>query len=146
MKMFSLFRALIFVLMIGGTVWAQEGHNAFVVHPYRSGGDLGGPRFWTSGMIALVALDGGAKVADSYITRRNIDGGGGEYNPIARPFVHTAAVQAVAMAAMFGAEVTTAYWLHTRRHDNPGRVVLIGGAILNGLGAASSFKNRIQGW
>ena len=132
--------------MIGGAVWAQQGHNAFVVHLYRSGGDLGGPRFWTAGMIALVALDGGAKVADSYITRRNIDGGGGEYNPIARPVVHTAAVQSVAMAAMFGAEVTTAYWLHRRRHDNLGRVVLIGGAVLNGLGAASSFENRIRGW
>src|SRR5579863_3293380 len=104
MKMFALVRTLIFGLifglMIGGTVWAQEGHNAFVVHPYRTGGALGGPRFWTPGVIALVGLDGGAKVADSYITRRNIDGGGDEYNPIARPFVHTAAVQAVAMAAM----------------------------------------------
>jgi hypothetical protein len=150
MKMFSVVRALIFWLIfgviVGGTVFAQEAQNAFVVHPYRSDGDPAGSRFWTPSTIALVALDGGAKAADSYITRRNIDGGGAEFNPIARPFVHTAAVQAVATGAMFGAEVATAYWLHRRGHDNFGRAVLVGGAVVNGVGAALSFKHRVAEW
>jgi hypothetical protein len=48
-------------------------------------------RFWTRSTIALVALDGAAKAADSFATRENIDNGGVEYNPLARPLVRTAA-------------------------------------------------------
>lgn len=119
--------------------------HPFAVHPFMMRGNLRASRFWTRSTIALVALDGAAKTADSLATRENIDGGGREYDPVARPFVHTMAVQVVAMAAMFGAETAGAYFLHRRRHDHAGRAVLVGGAIVNGLGGASSFRNRVAG-
>ena len=78
-------------------------------------------------------------------TRENIAAGGEEYDPLARPFVHTTGVL-VAAAALFGAEIATAYVLHRRRHDNLGRAVLVGGTAMNGLGAASSYKHRVAGW
>ncbi len=102
-------------------------------------------RFWTRSTIALVALDGAAKAADSFATRENIANGGVEYNPLARPFVRTAGVQVVSMGALFGAEIATAYLLHRARHAMMERGVLAGGAVMNGLGAASSFKHRV-GW
>ena len=112
---------------------------------YITRGDLAASRFWTPATIALVAFDGAAKAADSLATRRNLDGGGEEYNPVARPFVHTTGLQVAATAALFGAEIATAYLLHRKRHNNLGRAVLLGGAVINGLGAASSFKHR-AGW
>jgi hypothetical protein len=129
--------------LMAGTLRAQEAHYAFAVHPYVTSGDLAASRFWTRGTIALVALDGAAKATDSYITRRNIDAGGEEYNPMARPFVQTTPAQVASTAALFGAEVATAYMLHRRHHDHVGRAVLVGGAVMNGLGAASSFKHRV---
>ena len=126
------------------TLRAQEVRYAFAVHPYVTCGDLAASRFWTRSTIALVALDGAAKATDSYITRRNIDDGGEEYDPMARPFVRTIPVQIAATAALFGAEVATAYMLHRRHHHNVARTVLVGGVVMNGLGAASSFKHR--GW
>jgi len=137
---------LMMLAVMTGTLRAQEANYAFAAHPYVTRGDLAASRFWTRGTIALVALDGATKATDSYITRRNIDGGGEEYNPMSRPFVHTTPVQVAFTAALFGAEVATAYMLHRRHHDNVGRVVLIGGAAMNGLGAVSSFKNRVADW
>lgn len=124
-----------------GTVRAQEAHSAFVAHPHITRADLAASRFWTRGTIALVALDGAAKAADSLATRRNLDGGGQENNPLARPFVHTPAVQVAATTALFGAEIATAYLLHRRHHDKLARAVLVVGATINGLGAAYSFKH-----
>jgi hypothetical protein len=49
------------------------------------------------------------------------------------------------MSALFGAEIATAYLLHKARHTMMERGVLAGGAVMNGLGAASSFKHRV-GW
>ena len=63
---------------------------------------------------------------------------------MARPFVHTTPVQVTAMAALFGAEIVTAYLLHKTQHDNLGHAVLVGGTALNGLGAAASFKHRLR--
>jgi hypothetical protein len=142
--------AILALAAMAGSLRAQEmraqvTHGAFVVHRYITRGDLAASRFWTPVTIALVTLDGAAKAADSLATRRNIDGGGEENNPMARPFVHTTGVQVAATAALFGAEIAAAYVLHRRRHDNLGRAVLIGGAVLNGLGAASSYKHRV-GW
>ncbi len=145
----SYMKMLMVIMMLAvmaGTLRAQEAHYAFAVHPYVTREDLAASRFWTRGTVALVALDGAAKATDSYITRRNIDGGGEEYNPMARPFVHTTPVQVAATAALFGAEVATAYMLHRRHHDNVGRAVLVGGVVMNGLGAASSFKHRVADW
>ena len=136
---------LVLAAMVG-TVRAQDAQTAFAVHPYIVSGDLAASRFWTRSTIALVALDGAAKVADSYVTRRNMDGGGEEYNPLARPFVHTPVVQVAATAALFGTEIATAYVLHRRHHDNIGRTILVVGATTNGLGAASSFKHRVANW
>jgi len=124
----------------------QETQTAFAMHPYVTRGDLAASRFWKPSTIALVAADGAAKAADSYITRRNIDGGGVEYNPLARPFVHTTAAQVAAMTALFGAEIATAYVLHRKRHDYLGRAVLAGGAVMNGVGAASSYRHRVADW
>lgn len=101
--------------------------------------------FWTRSTIALMTLDGAAKAADSFATRRNINDGGEEHDPLARPFVHTTGVQVVATAALFGVEVVTAYILR-RRHENVGRAVLAGGAVMNGLGAATSFKHGVASW
>ncbi len=137
---------IMMLAVMAGTLRAQEAHYTFAVHPYVTRGDLAASRFWTRGTIALVALDGAAKATDSYMTRRNIDGGGEEYNPMARPFVQTIPVQVAAIAALFGAEVATAYMLHRRHHDNVGRAILVGGAVMNGLGAASSFKHRVADW
>jgi hypothetical protein len=125
-----------------GTVRAQEAHSAFVAHPHITRADLAASRFWTPGTVALVTLDGAAKAADSLATRRNLDGGGNEHDPLARPFVHTPVVQVATTAALFGAEIATAYLLHRRHHDKLGRAVLVLGATMNGLGAASSFKHR----
>ncbi|MGA7632671.1 MAG: hypothetical protein WCB11_18065 [Terriglobales bacterium] len=50
------------------------------------------------------------------------------------------------MAALFGAEIMGAYPLHRRRHDMAGHAVLAGGALMNGLGAASSIKHRVADW
>jgi hypothetical protein len=131
---------------MAGSMSGQTAHYAFATRPYVTGEDLKASRFWTKSTMALVALDGAAKAADSYATRKNIDGGGEEYNPLARPFVHTPAVQVASMAAMFGAEVVAAYWLHKRRHDHMAHLFLLGGATMNGLGAASSIKNRVTDW
>ena len=131
---------------MAGTLRAQEARYAFAVRPHVTDKDLAASRFWTRSTIALVALDGAAKAADSFATRKNIDGGGAEYNPLARPFVHTTGVQVAAMAALFGAEIAAAYWMHKRRHDNMGHAVLLGGAAMNGLGAASSIKHRVADW
>ena len=127
-------------------VRVQAAHTAFAVHPYVTRGDLAASRFWTPSMIALVTLDGAAKAADSYITRRNMDSGGVEHNPLARPFVHTTGLQVAATAALFGAEVATAFVLHRMRHDHLARAVLVAGSVVNGLGAASSYKHRVPGW
>jgi hypothetical protein len=143
MKIFLLMLALTAAV---GTMCAQNAASAFVVRPYVSIGNLAGSRFWTPSTIALIALDGAAKTADSYFTRMNIAGGGEEYNPLARPFVHTAGVQAASMAATFGAELAAAYFLHRRRHDNLERGVLAAGTVTNGLGAAASFKHRVPDW
>ena len=127
---------------MAATVYAQEVPSAFVASPNITRTDLAASRFWTRGTIALVALDGAAKTADSLATRRNIDGGGDENNPLARPFVHAPLVQVSATAALFGTEIATAYLLHRKHHDKLGRVVLAVGAAMNGLGAASSIKHR----
>lgn len=137
--------AIAMMAVAGISLSAQELRNAFFVAPYRTGGDLGSSCFWTRYTIALLAVDAAAKATDSFATRKNIDGGGDEYNPLARPFVHTPGVQFASMAAFFGAEIGVAYWLHRRGHGNSGRAVLGAGAVANGLGAASSFKHRV-GW
>jgi hypothetical protein len=133
---------------MAGSLRAQDLHapdagRAFVVHPYLKDLDLATSRFWTPATAALVTLDGAAKAADSFATRENLDGGGMEYDPLARPFVHTPPVQVAATAALFGAEIVAAYLLHKRHHDNLGHAVLVAGAAMNGLGAASSFKHRV---
>jgi len=145
MKM--LIAILTLLAAMAGTLRAQEARYAFAVRPHvTTDRDLAASRFWTRSTVALAALDGAAKAADSFATRKNIDGGGAEYNPLARPFVHTTGVQVAAMAALFGAEIAAAYWMHKRRHDNMGHAVLLGGAAMNGLGAASSIKHRVADW
>jgi hypothetical protein len=104
------------------------------------------PQFWTPVTVALVTIDAAAKAGDAYATRRNLYSGGKEYDPIARPFVHTPSVQAVAIAALLAAEITAAYCSHRRGHTNRGRAILLGGAVLNGLGAAYSIENRGKAW
>jgi hypothetical protein len=131
---------------MAGAVCAQQAHNAIAVRSSVMPRDLAASRFWKRSTIALVALDGAAKAADSYVTRRNMDGGGEEHNPLARPFVRTTPVQVAATAALLGSEIAAAYWLHRRHHDRMGRAVLIGGAVINGLGATSSFKHRVANW
>ena len=138
--------AILALAAMAGTLRAQEARYAFAVRPHVTDKDLAASRFWTRSTIALVALDGAAKAADSFATRKNIDGGGAEYNPLARPFVHTTGVQVAAMAALLGAEIAAAYWTHRRRHDDVGHAVLLGGATMNGLGAASSIKHRVADW
>jgi hypothetical protein len=141
---------LVLVMMAGGSR-AQESNSFVAVHPYIvSNHDMvresGRPsRFWTRSTIALVALDGAAKAADSFATRENIDNGGVEYNPLARPLVRTAGAQVATMGALFGAEIATAYFLHRAHHTMMERGVLAGGAVMNGLGAVSSFRHRV-GW
>ena len=124
---------------------ATEAHFAFAVRPFTTERDMAASRFWKAPTMALVALDGAAKAADCYATRQNIDGGGVEYDPIARPFVHMAGAQVASMAAL-GAEIRGAYLLHRRRHDMAGHAVLAGGALMNGLGVASSIKRRVADW
>jgi hypothetical protein len=137
--------------MMAGAVLAQEANSFVAVHPYIVSNhemvqeSLGPSRFWTRSTIALVALDGAAKAADSFATRENIANGGEEYNPLARPFVRTAGAQVATMSALFGAEIATAYLLHKAHHTMMERGVLAGGAAMNALGAASSFKHRV-GW
>jgi hypothetical protein len=137
--------------MAAGALRAQEANSFVAVHPYIvSNRDMvrasaKPSRFWTRSTIALVALDGAAKAADSFATRENIANGGVEYDPLARPFVRTAGAQVASMGALFGAEIATAYLLHRARHTMMERGVLAGGAVMNGLGAAASFKNR-AGW
>lgn len=125
---------------------AEESHSVAVTSPQTGPADLATSHFWTPSTIALVALDAAAKSADAYATRRNLDGGGIEYNPLARPFVHATPVQVIAITVLLGSEITVAYWLHRRRHDIRGHSVLAGGAVMNGLGAACSFKNRTANW
>jgi hypothetical protein len=124
---------------------ATEAQYAFAVRPSVTRKDMAASAFWRPSTIALVALDGAAKAVGCYATRKNIDGGGQEYDPLARLFVHTAGAQAVSMGALFGAEVARSYLLHRRRHDFAGHAVLAGGALMNGLGAAFSIKHR-GGW
>jgi hypothetical protein len=50
------------------------------------------------------------------------------------------------MATLFGAEIAASYMLHRRNRDRLARTVLLIGATMNGLGAASSFKNRVPSW
>jgi hypothetical protein len=139
------------VAVTAGALRAQEANSFVAVHPYIvSNHDMvreseKPSRFWTRSTIALVALDGAAKAADSFATRENIANGGQEYNPLARPFVRTVGAQVATMGALFGAEIATAYLLHKARHTMMERGVLAGGALMNGLGAASSFKDRV-GW
>jgi len=142
---------ILVLAMMAGAALAQETNSFVAVHPYIVSNhdmvqqSLGPSRFWTRSTIALVALDGAAKAADSFATRENIANGGQEYNPLARPFVRTAGAQVATMSALFGAEIATAYLLHKAHHTMMERGVLAGGAVMNGLGAASSFKHRV-GW
>jgi hypothetical protein len=153
-------------LVVVGAMWAQAGeaqavglqtvsfddlrgpvaHSALFVRPYLISEDRPRARFWTRSTIVLVTLDGTAKGADSYITRRNIVGGGVEYDPVARPFVHTSGVQVVATGALFGVEIAAAYLLHRRGHNNIGHIIPENGAVMNVFGAARSFKNRMKNW
>jgi hypothetical protein len=130
------------VMAMAVIVRAQDARSAFVAHPHVTAGDLASSRFWTPSRIALVAFDAAAKAADSLATRENLDTGGYEHDPLARPFVHNTAVQVASMAAMLGGEIATSYLLHRRRHDHAGYSILVGGAVVNGLGAASSFDHR----
>jgi hypothetical protein len=139
-------RIALFVVMMSASSRAQLANYVFATHKYVTRGDLATSRFWTPYTIALVVLDGAAKTADSFATRENIDAGGEEYNPVARPFVHVPQVQIAAMAVLFAAEIATSYMLHQRRHDHLARAALMLGATMNGLGAASSFKNRGPSW
>jgi hypothetical protein len=133
-------------IMMSSSLLAQQAQYAFAARPYITRGDPAASSFWTPATIALVALDGAAKTADSFATRKNLDGGGEEYDPMARPFVHTPMVQVAAMAALFGAEIATSHMLHRRSRDHLARAILLIGATMNGLGAATSFKNRVPGW
>jgi hypothetical protein len=141
---------ILLLALTASSALAQQVSGAFAIHPYLirhvTRETLHHSRFWTRSTIALVALDGAAKTADSFATRENIAGGGLEYDPVARPFVHTTAVQVVATAALFGTEIAGAYFLHKRDHNYAARGVLIAGAVANGLGAATSFKNRVGSW
>ena len=141
---------ILLLALTASSALAQQVSGAFAIHPYLirhvTRETLHDSRFWTRSTIALVALDGAAKTADSFATRENIAGGGLEYDPVARPFVHTTAVQVVATAALFGAEIAGAYLLHKRDHNYAARGVLIAGAVANGLGAATSFKDRVGSW
>ena len=141
---------ILLLALTASSALAQQVSGAFAIHPYLirhvTRETLHDSRFWTRSTIALVALDGAAKTADSFATRENIAGGGLEYDPVARPFVHTTAVQVVATAALFGAEIAGAYLLHKRDHNYAARGVLIVGAVANGLGAATSFKDRVGSW
>jgi hypothetical protein len=123
----------------------QSTPSVFVLDPYTLRGDMSPSRFWTRSTISLIAFDGAAKAADSLATRQNIDGGGEEHDPMARPFVHTTSLQVTSMAALFGAEIACAYLFHKRRHDHLAHLTLTAGAVMNGLGAASSFVNRGAG-
>jgi len=137
---------LLLVLAMSSTLLAQEANYAFAMHPKITREDLVASRFWTRSTIALVGLDGAAKAADSFATCKNIQNGGTENDPIARPFVHTTPLQVVATGALFGGEIATAYLFHKRGHDHMARAILIGGAMMNGLGAATSFKHRAAQW
>ncbi len=130
------------VMAMAVIVRAQDARSAFVTHPRVTAGDLAASRFWTPSRIALVALDAAAKAADSLATHENIDEGGYEHDPLARPFVHNTTVQVASMATMLGGEIATSYLLHKRHHDHLGLAILVGGAVVNGLGAASSFNHR----
>ncbi|MGA2354007.1 MAG: hypothetical protein ABSG02_05895 [Terriglobales bacterium] len=127
-------------------IGATETRYAFAVRPSVTKQDMAASRFWKPSTIALVALDGAAKAVDCYATRKNMDGGGKEYDPLARPFVHTAGVQVASMAALFGAEMMGAYLLHRRHHEMAGHAILAGGALVNGFGAAFSIKHRVADW
>ncbi|MGB8013600.1 MAG: hypothetical protein WCF68_18455 [Terriglobales bacterium] len=138
--------AILALAVMAGPARAQNVYSFLTVHPYVTRGDLAASRFWSASTIGLIALDGAAKAADSFATRENIARGGEEHDPLARPFVHTTGVEVVSIAALYGAEIAAVYLLHRRHHDNMGRSILIGGAVMNGLGAAASFKNRVKGW
>jgi hypothetical protein len=137
---------ILMLATLAATVSAQDAHIAAAVHPSITTRDLAASRFWTRSTIALAAVDGAAKVADNYVTRRNMDAGGAEYNPLARPFVHTTGVQVATAAAVFAAEIGVAYFMHRRHHDIMARGVLVGGTAVNGVGAAMSYKQRVKGW
>jgi hypothetical protein len=132
--------------MVTQEMRVQVARSGFAARPSIRRGGLDASAFWTKPTIALVLLDGAAKATDSFATRRNIDGGGAEYDVLARPFVHTSGVQVAAMTALFGAEIAIAYALHHRHHGNLGRAVLVGGAVMNGLGAAESYRRRVASW
>ena len=140
----TLFVAVVLVLMLG-RLGAEEIHTVIANDPTparKARAKRVVSRFWTPRTIVLVALDGGAKAADGYATRYNIDRGGVEHDPLMRPFVHTTGVHVSAMAAMFGGEVAAAFLLHRRRHDRLARLVLLGGTVVNGFGATTSFMHR----
>ncbi len=142
-------KTLITILALLGMVCplrAQDVGYAFVERPRITRRDLAASRFWTRSTIALLTLDGAAKAADSFATRHNLDGGGEEYNPLARPFVHTPLAQVGSMATLFGAEIAASYMWHKRRHDKMARAVLVLGATANSLGAACSFKHQVANW
>jgi len=81
----------------------------------------------------------------AFATCYDIANGGVEYNPLARPLVRTAGVQVVSVGALFGAEIATAYLLHTARHTMMERGVLAAGAVMNGFGSDNEFQTS-RGW
>jgi hypothetical protein len=50
---------------------ATETHFAFAVRPFMTKRDMAASRFCKAPTIVLVALDGAAKAADCYATRKN---------------------------------------------------------------------------
>jgi hypothetical protein len=132
--------------MGGNVLQAQEEFVSPTPPPPRKVTLTRSPQFWTPVTIALITIDAAAKAGDAYATRRNLDSGGKEYDPVARPFVHTPSAQVVATAALLAAEIAAAYCLHRRGHATRGRAILVGGTVLNGLGAAFSIENRGKAW
>lgn len=98
--------------------------------------------YWTKPTIALVSLDAAAKSADMAFTMRNYSRPYfQEYDPMARPFVHSGPILAgFSQGALFASEVFTSYELNKHGHPKMARALLLIGAGGNITGIACSTR------
>jgi hypothetical protein len=104
--------------------------------------DPGAHKFWTKRTIVLFAIDAATKGMDAYATRRVLDHGGEEYNPISRPFVTRGTpLLAGYFASSLAIDTGLSYLLWRRGHHKLQVVPFLVGTGINAQAGISTFAN-----
>lgn len=86
--------------------------------------DIPQHKFFSKSNVAGMSALGGLMAADGWTTRQIILQGGNEYNPIAKPFVHSDVKIGGATAVGYVGLVSLAYMFHSTNHHKLERITL----------------------